>query len=505
MFKIYPFFRRYKDSTKKYVYWFLFAFIFILGIFLRFKAFLLNFPLWLDECSLSLSIIDRGIFGYFAKLEHIQSAPPLFMMITKVHTMLFNINGYSLRFISFISSILSFILFYIFVNKILSKKYTILISLFLFAVNYQLIYYTIEFKQYSSDVFICLLMFILYFRLEIEKLNKTKIFLLGAASFFAFLVSIPSIFITGAFVLYNLVKKNIEILKKLLYFFITYFVLMPFYYFYTLAPSRDSKLIPDFWDFFQSGFLTLNPLSFMNMLKENLIFIFEQKNFVLFGAILFILGLIILFKNIKSKNLKARKLSLMILFVFLCAIIASLLMFYPIKERIALYLVPFFIVLILKPLDMANFTENKSKSAAAGLLLCLFISVYFQPVYYHNIYKRIEIKKGTGGKLMSVLKQNYKESEIVVYNDASRSIYKYYSLSQNFRTDKYIMINTIEYDKEYYINLLNMLPKNNTYWFYYPYDYHKKPVIPFVEEWAKDKDILDVIKTDTSYLLHVRV
>lgn len=505
MFRIFSHVYLNKGLIKNYFYWFLLAFVFIFGIFLRFKAFFLNFPLWLDECSLSLSIIDRGIFGYFTKLEHIQSAPPLFMMITKVFTIPLNINGYSLRLFSFISSVLSLPLFYLFSRKILSGKYAILASMFLLAVNYQLIYYTVEFKQYSSDVFVCLLMFILYCKFEIKNLSRTKIFLLGMVSFLTFLVSIPSIFMTGAFILYNLAKRNAEIFKKLPYFFITYFILMPFYYFYTLAPSRNSKLIPDFWDFFQSGFLTLNPLSFINMLRENLIFMFEQQNFVLFGAMLLIWGLIIIFKNIKSKNTETQKISLMILFVFLCAITASLLMFYPIKERIALYLIPFFVVLILKPVDTINFTKNKIRGIITILILCLFICTYFKPAYFSGIHKRIEIKKGAGSKLMSVLKNNYREGEIVIFNDASRSIYKYYALNFGFNTDNFIMINTINYNKEFYTNLLNMLPKNNIYWFYYPYDYHKKPVIPFVEEWAKDKEILNTIKLGNAYLLHVKL
>ena len=78
-------------------------------------------------------------------------------------------------------------------------------------------------------------------------------------------------------------------------------------------------------------------------------------------------------------------------------------------------------------------------------------------------------------------------------------------MRQNFSTARFIQINLADYGKEFYTGLLNQLPKGHTYWFYYPYDYHKKTVIPFVRDWAKTKHIEEEHLNDHSYFLKVKI
>jgi len=119
------------------------AVILLVGIILRLKAYFTGYTLWLDECSLALSIIKRGVLGFFSPLEHIQSAPPLFMMLTKFITNIFGINKFSLRLIPNVSAILALPAFYLFAKKFLEKKYSVVIALVLFSLNYQIVYYSV--------------------------------------------------------------------------------------------------------------------------------------------------------------------------------------------------------------------------------------------------------------------------------------------------------------------------------------------------------------------------
>ena len=475
--------------------------IFCIGIFLRAKAYLAGYSMWLDECSLALSIMHRGIFGFFAPLEHVQSAPPFFMMATKILTNIFGVNEASLRFIPFFASICSLPLFYIFSKKILSKKKSLLIALLFFAVNFRLVYYGVEFKQYSFDVFMALMAFLCFSALDLDKTGVRKIFLYGILSFTGFLFSLPVIFITGAFVLCNFSDfKNLNKQKviKIFIFLLPFIILLPVYYIFFFYPSQY-ELMNIYGSLWYDGFLTLNLANIVHIIKINLVYFFNQENFTLFTAVLLIAGLALNIRNAKSS-----KDSMLLCFVLLCAIVASCLHIYPIKERVALYLLPFLLVLIVKPLDCVAF-KHKFKSAFAVIFFILFANGCFSYSYYKDFYPQILRKKGDGTKFMQILKANYKADDIVVYNDASDSIYKYNSMRQNFSTARFIQINLADYGKEFYTGLLNQLPKGHTYWFYYPYDYHKKTVIPFVRDWAKPKHIEEEHLNDHSYFLKVKI
>lgn len=490
------------------LYHYIIIIILSIGAILRLKAYFAGYTLWLDECSLSLSIINRGIFGYFTPLEHTQSAPSLFMMLTKLITNIFGINEFSLRLIPNISAIFTLSAFYLFAKKILEKKYSVVIALVLFSLNYQTVYYSVEFKQYSSDILICLIAFLFFERFNIKTNSLKRIFLAGLCGFLGFLFCIPSIFITGGYLLCNLknLKGNI---KNFLAFLSPFIAFMPVYYIYSLYPSR-LEMVKHYGNLWQSGFITLNPLSILVILKENIQFFFNQNNFTLFATILLLTGFYIILKQIKKqKDMKGRVNSAYLLLIssLICIIIASFFEIYPLKQRVALYILPIFLVLIIKPIDFINFksdVKHTVKSIVIILFSAFFISSYnFQ--YIKNIYKNIEIKKGYGDKLIQIMQQNYKNDEIIVCNDASNPIYIYNSLRQNFKTDNFILIKLTEYNKEYYQSLLNQLPKGHTYWFYYPYDYSARPVISFIEEWAKDKNVIDVYKINSAYLLHIKL
>ncbi len=474
--------------------------ILFIGVLLRAKACFAGYTLWLDECSLSLSIMHENISGLFKPLEHTQSAPFLFMAATKCITGIFGINEFSLRFIPFIASILALPVFYIFSGKFLSKKYSILIAFLLFSINFHLVYYSVEFKQYSSDVLICMLLFLFFDKFNFSKYKYRKAFLYGLGTFTAFLFSFPSIFITGGFVLYNLINIKKDI-KKIAVFLSSFIFLMPVYYIFVLYPSRLT-MMETYGNLWQSGFITLNPLSVIIILKENISYFFSQNLYTLFGAILLIIGFICIFKNIKQNN----KTSLIFLYTFACIITASFLEIYPIKERAALYILPFFLILIIKPLDYVNFRDIKNivNSLTAVLLFIFFISSY-NIQYFANFYKNIEHKKGYGDKLMLILKEGFETGDVVVFNDASSPIYEYNSMRYNFENNNFIMVKSVESGKEYYIKTLNSLPKGYTYWFYYPNQYSHEHVIPYVEEWAQNKDIIDRYKINDAYLLHIRL
>jgi len=159
----------------------------LLGVVLRFKAYFSSYPLWMDEASLAINILNKDIFEFFAPLEHHQSAPFLFLFCTKALTLFFDTSENVLRIIPFLASLGAIPLFYFLSKKFLNNKISILISNLLFVINYQLIYFACEFKQYSLDVFCCLALFLMFLKVDLEKISNLKIILLSLFSLLAVL------------------------------------------------------------------------------------------------------------------------------------------------------------------------------------------------------------------------------------------------------------------------------------------------------------------------------
>ena len=61
-----------------------------------------------------------------------------------------------------------------------------------------------------------------------------------------------------------------------------------------------------------------------------------------------------------------------------------------------------------------------------------------------------------------------------------------------------------EYNKQIYFDALNTLPAGRTYWFYNAYDYSHSPVILFLKEWCKNKNILFEYQVNNSYIVQLK-
>lgn len=460
-------------KNKKDILFYLIAFLICaIGVFLRLKAYFASYSFWMDECSLAINVINRGIFGFFTPLEHYQSAPPLFLSLIKILTLIFGNAEKVYRFIPLVCSIASIPLFYLASKKFLTNKIAVIFALLLFNLNYQLIYFSIEFKQYSSDVFFCLVSFLIFSNIKISKSSNRKIFLYGLISAFSLLFCLPLSFLILAFLLNEFFMEKTKI-KSLLIFSSPFFLIVPFYYFYNLLPSKNI-MMSRFSELWSGGFID-SFLDFISIFRENIFFFFNSKMALGF---LLLLGFGFYFLIKQKKNL-------LIPFFFSIVLFASIFHIYPLKERVALYILPFLILVLLVFVDKL-LIKNKLKSIVAILIMFFLIMPVFN-LYKSGIYEKIQNKKSYANKMFSVLKDNFNQNDILIYNDASASIYEFYCAYYGFSADKFIQINLSQYSREYYLSLLNYLKKGKTFWFYYPADYVTKPVIPFIKDWAKNQ------------------
>ena len=478
------------DFLKKNYYKIILICIFVSAIVLRIYSFATYRPLWRDECSLAINIYYKSFTGLWGVLFHAQSAPPLFMSICKIFNQIIPyIPEYMLRLFPLLSGLVSIWLFYLLTEKFFRTKFAIILSNILFAINTQLIYFSHEFKQYSTDVAICIGAVLYFSNLNLEKFSRKQIIYNSILFVLLPFLSLPSVFILGAWGLIQILNK-VKI-KSLISIFLPSVILNFIYYVFTLLPARKLMLyyLEFMWD---DGFIKPNLYSIYAVIKNNLLFCFQPCNIYHIPALYIAIGFIISIK----RRCETDKL---ILYTILMVILASVLSIYPIKNRVSLYLLPFIIIYIILPIDY--FAQKLSKFIFT-IILCIFLFGYshynLENTYYED-----------ANQMMQILKNNYKIGDYIFYNDVSDSQYIIYSHLYDFKVpdNRLGVFQLTDYGEDWYYSILNTLPKNNKYWFFYSYDLDSKPVIPFLKNWAhkNGKILFEKEINNKSYLLYLQL
>lgn len=130
----------------------LIALIVLVGTAVRIGAYFNNPSLWVDEGSLALNVLTRDFRQLGEPLDHNQAAPLLFLILSKLSTLLFGVSELGLRFIPTASGILALWLMPALCRAAkLSPGETVIATLML-ALTPMCIEYGCQFKQYEGDV-----------------------------------------------------------------------------------------------------------------------------------------------------------------------------------------------------------------------------------------------------------------------------------------------------------------------------------------------------------------
>ena len=470
--------------------------IMAVGFIIRVTLFMSGRALWHDECSLAINILTRNPFQFLSPLEHLQSAPPIFMGLTKILTYIFKTNEYSLRIIPLLASLGSVPLFFLLSTKIFRKKYTQLIAIFLFVINFQLTYYAQEFKQYTLDTFMTILCIYLLSHKELKTMSIRNTILYGIIFALIPLISFPSAFVLIAYIIIQLIKYKLTIIKQAVT--ITVFPLISAILYSVNAifsTNSNQNFLKSYFE--DGGFLGLNPINWLINIKTNYNYFFYPNKFVLLAILLTIIGLIYIIKNKKNNT------QIFLLSTLGVAVIFSILHIYPIFERTSLYLIPIVLFIILTPVD-----NIKRQEPFKGLLILLITLIYFigyNPKYIINLFKIDNFKHEHARQAMEDIISEYSGNEIIVYNTASDSEYIFYTTILKFTPHNNIRVNIQTNDQQKYNEVLNQLPKGQTYWFYYPYSLSKYPENSMLKNWSKDKKVNFIKEYNSSLIMQVKM
>ncbi len=235
--------------------------IILLGLTLRFVPYIENRSLWLDESSIALNIVNRSYSELLLPLDMDQGAPPGFLLVEKLSTMIIGENEYALRLFPLICGLLSVFIFYLLARQTLDKEVLIL-GLFLFSVSTTSVYFASEVKQYSSDVLISMLLIWLTIKQISKSPDVKNLFIYAVAGIVAITFSHPSVFILAGcgttMIISSIIKKNS---KQLFYYLSASSIWLAFFVIIYLLHFRfleQNNLLMNYW---RNAFMPFPPTS----------------------------------------------------------------------------------------------------------------------------------------------------------------------------------------------------------------------------------------------------
>jgi len=439
------------------VFKFILIFIILFGILLRLKGFLANPSFWHDECAMAWNIKFKSYSELFGILRFLQVTPPFFSIATKFLTSIFGYSEMVFRFIPLLTGCLSIIGFYFLASKALKTRFSIITAVFLFVINQRLINFSFEFKPYGVDVFFTIICLLFFVNLDMEKLNKMKALIYGALLSIVPWFSFVSIFALTGGVL-NLFFQNLK-KKKGEFLFTFYSLLFPllisallYLKIYLLTNYTGTHMVSDWANYF----ITLNPLKFLFLLSESIKYLFAPVEYVLFALIMLIFGIII---YIREKSLFFN----VAILTFISFIVTSFLKIYPFGDRIIIFLIPIYLLLMLKPIDTISLDK---KWQSLMILAIILLTFYPQIIWAKSMIDTKSISRGEYPReMMKLLSENLKKDDVIFVNNLSNTEFAYYSSFYNLKNQ--VIQEPQNSDR---IAVLNSIKKGQYCWFYIVYD-----------------------------------
>lgn len=417
------------EKYSKIIFYVITVLIIVSAIYIRGVYYIKDLPFWGDDMLLAESIYEQPIWKSFTHIYGTQKAPPLFVFFSYINTMIFGFKEIILRLIPFISGCVSVIVFYILSKRVLTNKLAIISASILFCVNPVLIYYSQEFKQYSTDVLICMLVILLYRNINLGELknNYKKAIIYAVSVFIIMITSFPSIFAILA-VFTQKIREEKKFPKELILTVIS-IICGIIYILYLFKHIISYEITIPIWT---EGFISLNPRVIYNVFKN-----FMEYNSLnnTFYIIMMLIG-IFLFGKEKSKE------GQLILIFFIYACIASIMHIYPISQRAALYLSPIFILFTVKPME--GIRNNTIITNLKNIILFGFIIINLTPIEDNHIigfkdYNQRIAKKNDYINFLA----NYKEDDILIANIEFNSWLLFYNKSMGYNYEIKTIINQL--------------------------------------------------------------
>lgn len=459
------------------------AIIIGLGILIRTDVWLNEPSFFGDEGALILNIKTRSFLGLFSALDSAQSCPSFFLLFNKIIYSIFGLNETALRFLSFLAGILTFSIVPFFQNLLFKNKILNLLLMSALILNHQLIYYSQEFKQYSSDAFFSLLILLLFFK------TKDKVKDIKSAFIFGVIFSVIGYFcFTAEFLIFPICLYFVYIFiknktyKPIFYMTIPYFLGLLIQYL-LIFKGMMSNGIMECWVDVPFAFSSLHLT--MQTICDFTTFLYAWE--IVFA--LFLIGIVVLL-------IKDKLLAYLLLMPIVLNMISGSLHLYPFtSNRAILYVAPIFMIICIKSLDIVLNKNKLINAIFTIIILCLITNMFAN---LENIITKTQIGNKYYYYILSISKEyinclDKKEvnsnDKIFVdrLNDGSFGIYyKNRNYDQNIISQTYnddLMVGDRNLDVKY---KLDELKRGTRIWFYNTPHYPNFVNIGKIEDWINN-------------------
>jgi hypothetical protein len=413
--------------------------IIALGIILRLDQYLFNRSLWLDESFVVINVINRSWLELFqAPLEYTgYITPPGFLLMAKLSITVFGNSDLILRLFPFISGILALILYYPMAKRYVSER-AVPFALLLFAISGSLIIYSSDFKQYSSDVLIAIVLYLLVDYIRRHSLNFSRLLLLTIVGIIAVWFSHPSVFILATIGIYlafpYLLNKEWKQVAKLTLVYMLWLVNFAIIFFFLVSVETVyDKWLHEFW-VINGGFMP-SPFSMEGIQWLFTKFALILKNLASLGniqiaAVMVIIGFMTLLLNKKP-----------VWFLFTMPIVIALCLsffqMYVFSDRLLLFILPALYLIIAEGIAQIQIKLLAIlKISAIVVPILLVVSIIDFPIYRTHVIQEIK------PVLETVQGHRLNTDKVYIYYWAEPA-FRYYAKHYGFNFENCHIINPI--------------------------------------------------------------
>ncbi len=458
------------------------------GLFLRASKYVPAFSMRGDELAVTLNLLSRSPVELLTKpLDHEQAAPFGFALLVKVLISIFGHSEYVLRLTAFLAGCVSLVP----MQNLLAKtvgRYGNLFALAAFAFGNYLIYYSAELKQYSSDVLVCLLLILLFYR-HLSKETVAKDFvLLAVTGVLALCFSYPAIFVLAGIGITLLIhyQKDRQRLPWITLTGTAWVVTFLAIYLLLLRHQTNDDYLITFWD---------NLLSFMPMPPWKDITWFPKALNGLFFVVaglsshlvlvvpIYLLGLWGFWREKKWQWVLALTIPIAL------NVIVSGFQKYPFHGRLILYLLPLVLVILGKGVDLLiGFIRNRIFANIAFIALILLLLKPIAPTTNSYLFTHSYLQDDLR-PVLSFMERNKQNGDVVYLYHYIDQPYIYYAPQYNLEDVAFIVGQDNSGDGKKYQEELASLPRGQRIWF----------VFSFVHEARIRKGVK---QDERAYILH---
>lgn len=411
----------------------------LFGMLVRLTEYLSRRSLWGDEAMLALNLINRSYLELLKPLDYNQAAPPGFLWIEKFALQILGNHEYALRLFPLIAGIVSLLAFYQLATRYASPV-AAPIAIALFACLKYVLYYATEVKQYSSDVMVALLLWLLLVPLHNQMLHRKQIILLGLLGAGFIWLSHPTVFVmAGLEGASFLIASNQQRWRKVvnrLPMYLLWLCSFAALYFFTIRNTLNNDALTDSWGeryprsifdvvwFFDAvGRFFYNPLGFLDITDG-------------IAIATFIIGCLAYYR-------RSRATLFFLTAPIIMTFIASYLNQYPFRERLVLFLAPLAIMIIaegiaclLTQIHRLHTTKNK---LAFVLGLFLFSTLLVPPLVRASALILHPTQVEEIRPVLTYIQSQRQADDILYVYPARRYQFLYYALQLGYTEKDYVL------------------------------------------------------------------